>query len=342
MAALIELYSNNANSVLADSITPTDTTINLDAGTGSLFPSPVSGKSFFYITITSHIAPNTVYEICQVIGRSGDVLTVNRGQQGSTAQSWSVNDLVLQAVTKSTLDQFVQPWVGIDSGTTNAYVVNTPQHDALYAGMPCTFITVNANTDAHPTLNLNGLGAYWIQTADGHPLIPGQIPANTPINVIYDGTGLWRLQSPLGLTQPSQLGTNRALVTNNLGQLAASVSTADQISFISNFIHAFENVNGNPGYINTPVDVMIQYGVVQITGASQAIGFPIAFPNTCIAVIVSEEQAAGSWPTNPTIHGANLSDRFGYFGWAMAWDGSGWILPTPSTQITQGYIAIGF
>ena len=210
MTALIELYANNANSVLANSITSSTTTINLDPGTGVLFPQPVAGVSFFRMTITESTSPNSVIEIVYVIGRSTDQLTVIRGQEGTTAIAWSVNDLVANEVTKGMLEQFLQPYYGQDIGAANAYVVETQNaSSAYYSGMMVSFITLNANSTSTPTLNVNGLGTRIITNTDGTGLLAGQIPANVVVNCCYNANlSRWELQSLNGVSVTPSLGDN--------------------------------------------------------------------------------------------------------------------------------------
>ena len=158
MTATIELYANNAYSTVAATLASGATSMTVASGTGSRFPSP-TGNQFFRLTLTSESAPNTIFEIVYVTARSGDVLTIIRGQEGSTDQSWAIGDLCGNVPTAGMLNQFQQPSVGIDTGAVNAYVVNTPQHEAsYYMGMPLTFYTLNASTTTFPTLNLNEIG----------------------------------------------------------------------------------------------------------------------------------------------------------------------------------------
>ena len=49
--ALQLLAANNAQSVLAAGISASATSLTLNTGTGALFPSPVSGTSFFKLTL---------------------------------------------------------------------------------------------------------------------------------------------------------------------------------------------------------------------------------------------------------------------------------------------------
>lgn len=76
-------------------------------GAGALFPSPVSGQSYFKLTITD-AATKTISEIMHVTSVSGDVMTVIRGQEGTTARVWSTNDIVANLMTAGSLLSFLQ------------------------------------------------------------------------------------------------------------------------------------------------------------------------------------------------------------------------------------------
>ncbi|MBR7534660.1 hypothetical protein KC248_28520, partial [Klebsiella michiganensis] len=96
--ALKLLANNNAKSVLASGISASATVITVSSGTGGLFPQPVSGQSYFKLTIVD-AATKLITEIMHVTSVSGDVMTVQRGQEGTTARVWSTNDIVANMLT---------------------------------------------------------------------------------------------------------------------------------------------------------------------------------------------------------------------------------------------------
>lgn len=85
------LLVNNAASVLAGNIGPSDTIILLASGEGARFPSPTGGD-YFYITVV-HFTTGDI-EIMKCTARSGDSLTVERGRDGTTAISLVTNSVV--------------------------------------------------------------------------------------------------------------------------------------------------------------------------------------------------------------------------------------------------------
>lgn len=100
--ALQLLAANNAQSVLAAGISASATSLTLNTGTGALFPSPVSGTSFFKLTLID-AATGQISEIVHVTAKSGDVLTIVRGQEGTSARAWSANDIVANMLTAGTI-----------------------------------------------------------------------------------------------------------------------------------------------------------------------------------------------------------------------------------------------
>jgi hypothetical protein len=93
--------ANNATTTTLDAITSTSTEIVVVAGTGARFPVLQAGD-YFYATL-SDTAGN--YEIVRVSVRSGDVLTVTRAQEGTTARPFPANSRIeLRVTAQSVLD----------------------------------------------------------------------------------------------------------------------------------------------------------------------------------------------------------------------------------------------
>ncbi|BBV76384.1 hypothetical protein STW0522RAO56_24380 [Raoultella planticola] len=105
--ALRLLANNNAKSVLAAGISASATVITVGSGSGALFPQPVSGQSYFKLTVVDS-ATKSITEILHVTSVSGDVMTVIRGQEGTTPRSWSTNDVVANMVTAGSFLSYLQ------------------------------------------------------------------------------------------------------------------------------------------------------------------------------------------------------------------------------------------
>ncbi|MDV1669774.1 hypothetical protein RZR21_24905, partial [Citrobacter freundii] len=115
--ALQLLAANNAQSVLAAGISASATSLTLNTGTGALFPSPVSGTSFFKLTLID-AATGSLTEIVHVTARAGDVFTIQRAQEGTTARAWSANDIAANMMTAGTLSYILGNFQPLDPTLT--------------------------------------------------------------------------------------------------------------------------------------------------------------------------------------------------------------------------------
>lgn len=97
-------FSNNAASTLAAGINDTVTSLTVQSGDGALFPSPTGGDSF---RCSLADASNNI-EIVDVTTRTGDVFTIVRGQESTTARTWLAGDSVTLRVTAGVLNNFAQ------------------------------------------------------------------------------------------------------------------------------------------------------------------------------------------------------------------------------------------
>lgn len=92
-------FANNAYGTLNASITSSDASLTLSSGQGARFPSLGAGD-YFYVTL---IDTSNNLEIAKCTARSSDVLTITRGQEGTTARSYSVGDRVELRITSAAL-----------------------------------------------------------------------------------------------------------------------------------------------------------------------------------------------------------------------------------------------
>ncbi len=79
------IFSDNASSLLASGINNSVTTLAVTAATGGLFPSPGAGQKFI---VTVEDTSGNI-ETMDCTGRTGDTLTVVRGQYGTSALAFS-------------------------------------------------------------------------------------------------------------------------------------------------------------------------------------------------------------------------------------------------------------
>jgi hypothetical protein len=80
-------------------------------------------------------------------------------------------------------------WGGTAGGTANARTITLAPAIAVYATGQCfAFLNGTAANTGAATLAVNGLAAQNILRVDGGPLLAGDIPANSVVEVQYDGT----------------------------------------------------------------------------------------------------------------------------------------------------------
>jgi hypothetical protein len=110
-------FTNNAVSALSAQASASTVTLTLTAGEGAKFPQvnkvDVAGVlyvvDYFLITLAglnSSTGRENSWEVVKVTGRTGDVLTVEREQQGTTAVIWPSGTKVALRITAGHADNF--------------------------------------------------------------------------------------------------------------------------------------------------------------------------------------------------------------------------------------------
>lgn len=152
------LFTNNATTALAIAISPTVTTIQVTAGTGSLFPNPTGGN-YFYVTLISITNPAQM-EIVQCTSRSGDYLTVIRGAEGTSPAAFNISDNVQLRITAAGLNSLITPATTTLPASSVTYVptgtVTSTNVQGAIDQLATASISVNAS---NVTYNEGGTGA---------------------------------------------------------------------------------------------------------------------------------------------------------------------------------------
>ncbi len=91
---------NNFKTTLVASASTTDTTLTLESVTG--LPTSFATDTAMPLTLQQASNPS-VQEICYVTAISGNVVTVERAQEGTSAQSWNIGDYAFVAFTAGTV-----------------------------------------------------------------------------------------------------------------------------------------------------------------------------------------------------------------------------------------------
>jgi microcystin-dependent protein len=191
MAQLV--FKNNAQSTLSGSIAATATALPLSAGTGILFPTPAAGQYFVGTLIDA--ATGLLNEIVWCTQVVGDLVTIVRGQEGTTPKAWNANDAFAELWTAGQAGQMLQQGqnqaqssnYGVDVGTPGAVrVVLNPPLTTPTPGMPIRVLIQNSNP-GDSTLD-PGPGAAQIVLYNGSVLPPAYLVVGMVVEFQWNGT----------------------------------------------------------------------------------------------------------------------------------------------------------
>ncbi|HHS9782078.1 TPA: phage tail fiber protein [Klebsiella quasipneumoniae subsp. similipneumoniae] len=211
--ALTLLATNNAESTLASAISATDTSLIVSAGTGAEFPDAVAGESYFKLTLTD-AATGAQVEIVNVIGRSGDIFTIERGAEGTTPRDWLANDLVANMMTAETINVVAesaqQAAMAASQASASADIAESAA-DAAVTTLSSTIkqtITFQSGGELNSKLDRISDGTYIYYWTGSFPkVIP---PDSTVEGTGGEVAGAWACDSSLPLRQ--NLGSSQGLL----------------------------------------------------------------------------------------------------------------------------------
>jgi hypothetical protein len=219
----VQLFTNNATTLLDADIDNVVTTLTVTTGEGDDFPNPTGGD-WFYVTIES----GGLREIVQVTARATDTFTIVRGQDGTSAASWTAGATIelrvhagwltkvhtTDSLPTAAIGDVVGPASAVDSNvamfdTTSGKLIkdsgltlsgsNTGDQTLSDATLSTTDITTNdVSTTKHgfapkapndDTQFLNGVGAYSVPLAS----IGEELIINGNMNLWQRGTSFTTL-----------------------------------------------------------------------------------------------------------------------------------------------------
>src|SRR5580704_12063314 len=175
-------FANNANSILAAPINTVVTTLTVESGDGALFPTPVANQPFLLTLMDAATA--SVNEIVLVTAVAGDVFTIVRAQEGTTAKNWAGGDTCANIITAGAaqnMEQIPQAQAAAhnwaqDTGGVNSYVgAYSPPITQHIQGMTLRIKIANNNNGAC-TLDVGAGPAPWTNP-DGSALGAGALIA---------------------------------------------------------------------------------------------------------------------------------------------------------------------
>ncbi len=205
-------FGNNVVSSLAADITASQTTIQVMPGAGAMFANLLTSdyanssnplKTYAKITLTD--AKETIFEVCHLTAVNHDMLTVIRGQEGTTAKGWSLNDVIANFATRGSENQFVQIEelqsghyvAGVAGGTENNLTLELPATYFVNGGAdwtlrtPLVVIPALNNTGASTLqLTMGGrvLGIFPLYKGNKAELSANDIIKDAPVLCVLDNT----------------------------------------------------------------------------------------------------------------------------------------------------------
>lgn len=213
------LYANNAAGTLSSAITAASTSLTLNAGQVAAFPSPTPPQ-VFYVTLTD-AATQTLIEIVQVTAVSGNIFSIVRAQDGTSALSWNANDIVSQRAIRLEMNG----WENAAEGNFAAQNVSVTPSTTL--GIVGTTLGDNANAGR--------VGEYLSTTSTTANLSSGVAESVGSINL---SAGDWDVQATTtflasGVSTLSALIVSVSPVVNNVNAALGSTTTLE-LSFLPN------------------------------------------------------------------------------------------------------------
>lgn len=116
------ILANNVASTLAQDLSTGAGSLRVAGGTGSRFPLPAAGE-YYYLTIVS---TDGRLEIVKVTGRTSDLLTITRAQEGTVAVAFSAGSKVeLRVTAQSIRDAIADSAIHVGTSPPDNPVLNT-------------------------------------------------------------------------------------------------------------------------------------------------------------------------------------------------------------------------
>ena len=230
------LFLNNYQTTLGAALSSTATTMTVSSTTG--LPSSLASGQFIPMTLTPASSPGSAYEIVYVTGISGSTLTVERGQEGTSALNWNTGDILYSTNTAQT--------TGTSMGSPSTdFQTNTLTASGLITANGGLTVPSGQTETVAGTLDVTGTIAVPNATASNQPPALGQLLNTYPIvanNAIGSGTTI--SVTSASFPAPSD---GFAVITGYVGNNSATQDlTCSLSSSLSGLVILDENTNDDP------------------------------------------------------------------------------------------------
>lgn len=354
------LWYNNGQTTLGAPVVPGATIITLAAGAGSLFTPGPTGTQYFVATFTD-AATGLINEIVHVTNVSGDVLTIVRAQEGTSALTWQVGDNFGNLITAgalATIETEAAPtadkWTTARTLSFTGDVTGTGSVDgSANVAFPMTGVQAAKLTTAR-TLAMTG-DASWTVTFDGSVavtaagtlatvnLAPGVTGDATHVaQVTTNGKGLVTAQASVAIQSATTAQPGLAqLVSTAVDATLADATKALTAAAIATLM---PQALGASGHVQLPGGLIVQWGTVAIAVAAvdhliQTMTFPVAFPTGAYGGVTTCQENTSFIPANAGANWVAIMYGFTTLGASIRIDTESGGTPTGTVHVF--YIVLG-
>ncbi|WP_027185663.1 hypothetical protein [Desulfovibrio inopinatus] len=107
----MQRFLNNVATTLFTDIDASTTSIAVSVGDGAKLPSLGAGEYALLTLVGYDPYPHeSTWEIVKVLNVSGDLLTVERGYDGTTAKAWASGTVIQMRLTADSMEQLQNPF----------------------------------------------------------------------------------------------------------------------------------------------------------------------------------------------------------------------------------------
>jgi hypothetical protein len=296
------IFANIFNVELSVPVTSTgQTTLTINSTTNA--PTITAGQ--IWVVVLNDAATQTIYEICYATSRTGNVLTVLRGQEGTAATTWLAGDNVYAPDTAAILNNFALvngssstnfATAALTSTSINATGAVSGASFAASGSITSTGLVVTGNGSFSSLVQGNGVYA----TNLGSPSTPAGIFSGALIAQSSSSTGgAWlggavsSVQLDYGVTNAGALTISKATFISGGLSIAPTINSTTVAAFVP------------PAYANSggamASTVHIVQGTITGTGAAQTVTLSgsAVFANTSYFVIANVATTGAS--ANPIV-----------------------------------------
>lgn len=172
---MVAKFTNNASTTIAAAITTSSTTITLASGAGALFPS-LGTTDYFWATL---IDSSNNLEVVKVTARSGDTLTVMRGQDGTMALAYAAGSKIEERVVAADMNE-IETNVSANTSSisaetaraTTAESTETTRAQGAESAISTSVSTETARAQGAESTNANAIAAEAARAKAAEAAIP--------------------------------------------------------------------------------------------------------------------------------------------------------------------------